>query len=64
MIQLQSRIAPYIGDADFNTRPWRVDDQATIVTKAMRRELRTAGRHGGEREVRIVNTRTNPELKL
>lgn len=64
MIQLQSRKNPFIGDADYETRAWRLDDEATIVTKSMKAERRQSSNIGGERAIRIVDTRSNPELAL
>lgn len=64
MIQLQSRVNPYIGETPKPAHEWRVDDEATIVTKSMRAELKRSTDHGGERAYRIVDTRKNPELKV
>lgn len=59
MKQLQTRINPFIGGPE---QPWVVDDEATVVTKSMKSELKRSQSHAGERSYRIVDTRKNPEL--
>lgn len=61
MIQLQSRKVAFCNEPE---NAWRVDDEATIVTKSMKAERRQSSSIGGEREIRIVNTKTNPELRV
>jgi hypothetical protein len=65
MIQLQSRINPFIYELDYDTRPWQVDDEATIVTRDMRRCVNQLNTEvAGYRAYRIVDTKKQPELAI
>ena len=62
MIQLQTRVAQYIGHPNYNA-PWRLAGLATRITKDMKRPIREQSYpvEHGTYEYRIVDTKKTPE---